>query len=297
MSEFFNYALNGALLGLLYALVAMGFVVIYRASKVFNFAQGEMLVSAPTWSGGRCSRAACRPWASAWRWPSLHRRCSSGWLIERMLLPPPGRRIGVLDGHGDHRPADPDPRPGAADLFGPQSRPFPIIFPLQPIIIGDVIISRAMLYGGALTILIGVFLSWFFNRTRVGLRMTAVAEDHQVAMSLGISVQRSIAFAWLLGAMLSTMGAMVHLSGRSINMLSSDIGMAALPVALLAGLESLAGLLLAGVVVGIVQGLASAYLDPIVGGAVGSVLPFVLMLLVLLIRPTGMFGWKTIERV
>lgn len=103
-----------------------------------------------------------------------------------------------------------------------------------------------MLYGGALTILIGVFLSWFFNRTRVGLRMTAVAEDHQVAMSLGISVQRSIAFAWLLGAMLSTMGAMVHLSGRSINMLSSDIGMAALPVALLAGLESLAGLLLAG---------------------------------------------------
>ena len=143
-------------------------------------------------------------------------------------------------------------------LFGPQSRPFPIIFPLQPIIVGDVIISRAMLYGGALTILIGVFLSWFFNRTRVGLRMTAVAEDHQVAMSLGISVQRSIAFAWLLGAMLSTMGAMVHLSGRSINMLSSDIGMAALPVALLAGLESLAGLLLAGVVVSIVQGLASA---------------------------------------
>ena len=82
-----------------------------------------------------------------------------------------------------------------------------------------------------------VFLSWFFNRTRVGLRMTAVAEDHRVAMSLGISVQRSIAFAWLLGAMLSTMGAMVHLSGRSINMLSSDIGlgMAALPVALLVG--------------------------------------------------------------
>mgnify|MGYP002723461773 FL=1 len=127
--------------------------------------------------------------------------------------------------------------------------------------------------------------------------MTAVAEDHQVAMSMGISVQRSIAFAWVLGSVLSTLGAIVHLSGRSINMMSSDIGLAALPVALLAGLESLAGLLIAGVLVGVIQGLASAYLDPLVGGALGSVFPFIIMLVVLLIRPTGMFGWKTIERV
>ena len=134
----------------------------------------------------------------------------------------------------------------------------------------------------------------FPNKTAL---MTAVAEDHQVAMSMGISVQRSIAFAWILGSILSTLGAMVHLSGRSINMLSSDIGLAALPVALLAGLESLAGLLLAGVLVGVIQGLASAYLDPLVGGAIGSVFPFIIMLLMLLIRPTGMFGWKTIERV
>jgi branched-chain amino acid transport system permease protein len=182
-------------------------------------------------------------------------------------------------------------------LFGPQVRAFPIIFPLEPIIIGDLIISRSMLYGGILTIVIGLGLSWFFNRTRAGLTMTAVAEDHQVAMSMGISVQRSIAFAWVLGAVLSTLGAMVHLSGRSISMMSSDIGLAALPVALLAGLESLAGLLLAGVLVGVIQGLASAYLDPLVGGALGSVFPFIIMLMVLLIRPTGMFGWKTIERV
>ena len=182
-------------------------------------------------------------------------------------------------------------------LFGPQVRVFPIIFPLEPIILGDIIVSRSMLYGGIITIVIGIGLSWFFNRTRAGLTMTAVAEDHQVAMSMGISVQRSIAFAWVLGAVLSTLGAMVHLSGRSINMMSSDIGMTALPVALLAGLESLAGLLLAGLLVGVIPALASAYLDPLVGGALGSVFPFIIMLVVLLIRPTGMFGWKTIERV
>src|SRR3546814_3145770 len=84
-------------------------------------------------------------------------------------------------------------------LFGPQVRPFPIIFPLQPVIIGDILIPRSLFVGGMITIVVGLGLSWFFNRTRPGLRMTAVAEDHQVAVSMGISVKRSVAFAWILG--------------------------------------------------------------------------------------------------
>ena len=141
-------------------------------------------------------------------------------------------------------------------------------------------------------------LSWFFNRTRAGLRMTAVAEDHQVALSMGISVKRSIAFAWVLGC--------AALDARRDDL--SERQVAQLPRARTSawprcrwrcwpGSNRSPALLLAGVIVGIVQGLATAYLDPIVGGAVGSVLPFVIMLLILLVRPTGMFGWKTIERV
>ena len=167
----------------------------------------------------------------------------------------------------------------------------------QPVMLGDIFIPRSLLYGGLITIATGFGLAWFFDKTRVGLRMTAVAEDHQVALSLGISVRASIAFAWILGAVLDTLGAVIYLSGKSLNFLASDIGLTALPVALLAGLESISGLLLAGIIVGVVQGLAIAYLDPWVGGAVGSILPFVIMLGILFIRPTGMFGWKTIERV
>ncbi|MFX5393203.1 branched-chain amino acid ABC transporter permease, partial [Acinetobacter baumannii] len=89
----------------------------------------------------------------------------------------------------------------------------------------------------------------------------------------------------------------IYLSGKSLNFLASDIGLSALPVALLAGFESIAGVLLAGLIVGAVQGLVTAYVDPVVGGAVGSVFPFVIMLVILFIRPTGMFGWRTIERV
>ena len=127
--------------------------------------------------------------------------------------------------------------------------------------------------------------------------MTAVAEDHQVALSMGISVKRSIAFAWVLGSLFSTLGAIIYLSGKSLNFLASDIGLSALPVALLAGFESIAGVLFAGLIVGVIQGLVTAYLDPVIGGAVGSVFPFVIMLVILFIRPTGMFGWQTIERV
>jgi len=294
MIEFLNYLINGALIGLLYALIAMGFVVIYRASKVFNFAQGELVVfggflvwwmvmelGLPMWVGLPLAFAAA---------------AAFGLLIERLFF---SRLVGesvfsmVMVTIGLLILI----RGVILVAFGPQVRPFPIVFPLAPIMVGDLLIPRSLFYGGLLTIVIGFGLSWFFNQTRAGLRMTAVAEDHQVAMSMGISVRGSVAFAWALGSVLSTLGAIVYLSGKSLNLLTSEIGMAALPVALLAGLESIGGLLLAGLLVGIVQGLAMAYLDPLVGGAVGSVLPFIIMLLVLLIRPTGMFGWKTIERV
>ena len=294
MIDFINYLINGALSGLLYALIAMGFVVIYRASKVFNFAQGELVVfggymvwwtiiqmGLPLWVGLPVA------FVSAAIFGFMIERIFFARLVGESVFSMVMVTIGLLILI----------RGVVLVLFGPQVRAFPIIFPLDPIIVGDLIVSRSMLYGGIMTIFIGVGLSWFFNRTRAGLTMTAVAEDHQVAMSMGISVQRSIVFAWVLGSVISTLGAIVHLSGRSINMMSSDIGLAALPVALLAGLESLAGLLIAGVLVGVIQGLASAYLDPLVGGALGSVFPFIIMLVVLLIRPTGMFGWKTIERV
>jgi branched-chain amino acid transport system permease protein len=294
MIDFVNYVINGMLIGLLYALIAMGFVVIYRASKVFNFAQGELVVfggflvwwmvmqlGLPMWLGLPMAFAAA---------------IAFGLLIERLFF---SRLVGeavfsmVMVTIGLLILI----RGVILVAFGPQVRPFPIVFPLEPIMIGELLISRSLYYGALLTIVIGFGLSWFFNKTRAGLRMTAVAEDHQVAMSMGISVRRSVAFAWALGSALSTLGAIVYLSGKSLNLLTSEIGMAALPVALLAGLESIGGLLLAGLLVGIVQALTMAYLDPLVGGAVGSVLPFIIMLLVLLFKPTGMFGWKTIERV
>lgn len=292
--DFVNYTINGALLGLLYSLIAMGFVVIYRASKVFNFAQGELVVL-----GG---------FLQWWMVISMGLPLPIGIPLAFLLSAVTGlliERIFFARLVGESVFAMVMVTIGLLVLlrgvvllaFGPQVRPFPIVFPLQPVVIADMLIPTNLLWGGVITVIAAIGMSWFFNRTRTGLKMTAVAEDHQVSLSMGISVKRSIAFAWVLGCMLSTLGALIFLSGKSLNFLASEIGFAALPVALLAGLESIGGLLLAGVIVGVIQGLATAYLDPVVGGAVGSVLPFVIMLLILLIRPTGLFGWRTIERV
>ena len=294
MVDLFNYMINGALIGLLYSLVGMGFVVIYRASKVFNFAQGELVVFGGflVWwlvmhLGMPLAIGIPLAFVGAALFGLLIERVFFARLVGESVFSMVMVTIGLLILI----------RGLILLIFGPAVRPFPIVFPLQPIIFGDILIPRSLLYGGILTVVTGLGLSWFFNRTRPGLKMTAVAEDHQVALSLGISVRASIAFAWMLGAVLSTLGAIIYLSGKSLNFLASDIGLIALPVVLLAGLESIGGLLIAGIIVGVIQGLAVAYLDPLVGGAVGSVLPFLIMLAILFIRPTGMFGWRTIERV
>jgi len=292
--DFLNYVINGALIGLLYALIAMGFVVIYRASKVFNFAQGELVILGGFIVWYTTFELGLNLWVAI---PlSLVASALAGYVIEKVFLT---KLIGesvfsmvmVTVGLLIFL------RGLILLVFGPAVRPFPIVFPLRPLFIGDILIPMNLLIGGGITIVCAVGLSWFFNKTRPGLRMTAVAEDHVVASSMGISVKNSIAAAWIIGAVLSTIGAIIFLSGKSLTFLASDIGFAALPVALFAGLESIGGLVLAGVIVGIAQGLATAYLDPIIGGSIGTVMPFIIMLGILLIRPTGLFGWRTIERV
>jgi branched-chain amino acid transport system permease protein len=140
-------------------------------------------------------------------------------------------------------------------------------------------------------------LNRFFTQTAAGLRLAAVAEDHVTALSLGISVKNATAVAWVLGVTLSLLAAAIYLSGKVLGLQAAEIGMRALPVALLGGLESVRGASLAGLIIGIGEALASKFLDPLTAGAASLIFPYVLMVLVLLFRPQGLFGWKKIERL
>jgi branched-chain amino acid transport system permease protein len=294
MSSFLTYTINGALTGLLYALIAMSFVIIYRSARVFNFAQGELIVVGAFLIWTYMAQFDLEWWIAI---PlALLSSLVLGLVVERLILRPLVGEdlfsfvmvtIGLLILI----------RGVVLVTWGPEVRFFPAILPAVAIRLGSIVIDQALLYGGALTVLIAVLASWFFNRTQAGLEMSAVAEDHETALSLGISVRRSIAVAWAISAMLSTVAAIVFLNGKGMTFLASDIGFAALPVALLAGLESIGGVVLGGVIVGVASGLAAYFLDPVFDGGVAAVFPFLIMVVILLVRPTGLFGWKTIERI
>ena len=294
MMDFLNYFANGVLLGQLYALLSLGFVVIYRASKVFNFAQGELMLlgAYSLWTlvlGLELPLYVALPLAFVMA--ALY-----GWLIERLFFE---RLIGesvfsmVMVTIGLVILI----RGVVLVVWGAGDRSFPAILPTTPIIVGDLILPTSLVIGAVITVIFTLGLSYFFNRTRVGLTLTAVAEEPTIALSLGISVHKAVVFAWMMGTAIATIGAIIFLSGRSLTVQTADVAFAALPVALLAGLESITGLMLAGVVVGVVQSLVAAYVDPMIGGSASSIVPFVFMLLILLVRPTGLFGWRHIERV
>ncbi len=294
MMDFLNYLANGVLLGQLYALLSLGFVVIYRASKVFNFAQGELMLlgAYSLWTlvlGLELPLYVALPLAFVMA--ALY-----GWVIERLFFE---RLIGesvfsmVMVTIGLVILI----RGVVLVVWGAGDRSFPAILPTTPIIVGDLILPTSLVIGAVITVIFTLGLSYFFNRTRVGLTLTAVAEEPTIALSLGISVHKAVVFAWMMGTAIATIGAIIFLSGRSLTVQTADVAFAALPVALLAGLESITGLMLAGAVVGVVQSLVAAYVDPLIGGSASSIVPFVFMLLILLVRPTGLFGWRHIERV
>ena len=294
MINLLYHVIIGALVGLLYALIAMGFVIIYRCAKVLNLAQGEIVMVGAflVWSFAHYFGLPL--------WLSLGLAflvsLVLGLVAERLIFRPlVGEElfalvmvtVGLLIFI----------RGFVLIIWSAEVHFFPIVFPMAGIKIGPFMLDRGLVIGGGITILLAAMVSWFFNHTRMGLEMTAVAEDHQIALSLGLTVRRSTAIAWAISGVLSTLAAIIFLSGKGMTFQVANIGLAALPVALFAGMESVGGLILAGLIIGISMGVAEHFLDPIFEGGVAAVFPFVIMIIVLLVRPSGLFGWRTIERV
>lgn len=294
MSNFLQAVASGVLTGLLYGLVALSFVVIYRAARIINLAQGEVLVvgAFTIWT---MTVAAGLPTLLG-SGLALLVAALIGLAVERLVFRPLIGRpmtvivlasvalIVVLRG-------------ATQIVFGPQSRPFPQVLPAGAFDLGPLHLNIALTIGAVLTLLLTEALHRFFRNTLAGLRLSAVAEDHLTALSMGISVRRSSAIAWALGAALSALAAVIYLSGAPLDVSVASIGLRALPVALLGGLESIRGATLAGVLVGIGESLAAAYLDRYTSGTMSQVFPFLVMILIMLVRPQGLFGWKVIERV
>jgi branched-chain amino acid transport system permease protein len=297
MSEDLDFAfaltLSGASIGLMYSLIALGFVLVYKATDAINFAQGEFVMLAGLIVVVVLGFEAPLVVAIV---VVLLAMIGFGFGLERVVLRPLlGRPVvavimatigvaAVLRGLGPV-------------IFGIETRALPLPIGDEPIVLGPATLPPIQVLGAVVAIAFFVAFSWFFKKSRMGVAMRAVADNQQVAQAMGINVERYFALAWAMAGIVSALGGIVWGGMLGVDVQLALVGLKVFPVVILGGLDSIGGALVGGLIVGIVESLAAGYLDPYVGGGTKDFAPYVLMILVLMIRPYGIFGRRQIERV
>ncbi len=290
--------ISGLMAGVMYALVALGFVLIFKASGVFNFAQGVMALFAGLTLVGLMEKFGLPPWAAIMGTVAV--MILLAWLIEFLVL----RRlvnqehiilfmatIGlayVLEGLGDI-------------LWGSDVKLLDIGLPQGAV---DWLLDSYNLYveklevAAAITAVIMVIvLAVFFQKTRIGRALRAVADDHQAALSVGISLRTIWVIVWSVSGIVALVAGIMWGSKSGVQFSLSLIALKALPVLMLGGFTSIPGAIIGGLIIGMGEKLAEVYLGPLVGGAIENWFAYMLALAFLLFRPQGLFGEKIIERI
>jgi branched-chain amino acid transport system permease protein len=286
---------NGIVVGSIYALVALGFVVIYKSSSILNFAQGEFLMLG-AYVCLAILGAAPVPFPVAFLL-TLGFSVALGLLLERVALRP---MIGepVLSVVMVTLGLASVLRAAVQSVYGTDIRPFPEVFAGGAFRLGPVAVTPAYAGSFVATLVLIALLSLFFKYSRAGVAMRATAFNQQVALSMGISVKRMFALAWAIAAVVSAIGGIFLGNMRGgVDGSVAFIGLKVIPVVILGGLDSLAGGVVAGLLMGVLQNTAAGYLDGCVGGGLKDVLPFVVLVLILMLKPHGLFGRARIERV
>ena len=297
MSYFFQIVVSGIVVGSIYALAALGLVLVYKSSRVANFAHGQIIAAGAFITFFLTVRLGVPIFFSFLA--SMLITFFLAMSVERIFL---RRLIGepiisvimvtiglasIFDGLIFLTP------------FGSENFSFPDFLPTESIVVGGVSISWTQLVGVIITfVLIGCF-SWFFKKSTVGISMRAVSDDQFGAMSVGISVPRVFALAWATaGLSAAAAGCIIgNITGLNFETLHA-FGIVVFPVVILGGLDSILGAVVAGIIMGLIQQFASGYLDGNFGlNGTGDVMPYIILLIILLFKPHGLFGVHEIERV
>ena len=292
--HFSQLVVTGLVIGSVYALVALGFVLIYKATSVINFAQGEFVLM-----GAYICLWVVVDMRVPFVWAFIITMAFSvvlGLLVERLMLRP---LIGepiitvimVTIGLATVLKS-------IVTLFwGTQIRVFPQIFSQEPLRFQGIVVSEVYLWTFGFALLFMAVFGAFFKYSRAGIAMRATADDQQVAQSMGISVKRIFAISWCIAAVVSAVGGMLIGNINGINITLADFGLKVFPAVILGGLDSIVGAIIGGLAIGILENLMGGYLDIYFGGGVKEVAPFVVLVVILMIKPYGLFGTVEIERV
>ena len=285
---------NGILIGLMYSLIALGFVLVYKATDAINFAQGEFVMLAGFIIAGMIVLAGAPFWVGVV--VALVGMVAFGFGLERIVLRPLiGRPIiaVIMATIGLATVLR-----GAAPLFfGAETRALPLPISDEPWVLGPISLPPGQVVGALLSLGFLAAFTWFFLKSRMGVAMRAVADNQQVAMAMGINVERYFAIAWGLAGIVSALGGLAWGALLGVDVHLALVGLKVFPVVILGGLDSILGAIVGGLIVGVVENLAAGYLDPLVGGGTKDFAPYLLMILMLMIRPYGIFGKQRIERI
>jgi branched-chain amino acid transport system permease protein len=292
-SFFVEVLIGGVAAGLMYSLVALGFVLIFKASGVFNFAQGVMVLFAALTLVGLIERGA--PVALALLL-TVGVMVLLALAIERVVLRPLVNQehiilfmatIGLnffLEGFGEM-------------LWGANVKRLDVGIPDTSFKIGSVLVNRLELTAAITAAVLVTALALFFQRTGIGRALRAVADDHQAALAIGIPLQQIWAIVWAVAGAVALVAGLLWGARNGVQYALTFVALKALPVLILGGFDSIPGAIVGGLIIGASEKLAEVYLGPYVGGGIEGWFPYVLALAFLLVRPEGLFGEKIIRRV
>ena len=309
MAFFLEVFIGGLMAGMLYSLIALGFVLIYKASGVFNFAQGAMVLFAAL------AMARFSEWIPALLGiesklvgnvlgflAAMLVMIAMAWLIERLVLSHLVNQEGItllmatlgiayfLDGFGQ-------------TIFGSSIYKIDVGMPKEPLFLfdkvfeGGVLISQEDLVAAGIAAALVVLLALFFQKTSTGRALRAVADDHQAAQSIGIPLNHIWVIVWSVAGFAALVAGVIWGSKQGVQFSLSVLALKALPVVILGGLTSVPGAIIGGLIIGLGEKLSEVYLGPKLGGGIEIWFAYVLALLFLLVRPQGLFGEKIIDRV
>jgi branched-chain amino acid transport system permease protein len=309
MAFFLETLLGGLMAGMLYSLVALGFVLIFKASGVFNFAQGAMVLFAAL------AMARFSEWMPLWLdvnnlflsnliafVMAVAVMFAVAWIIERLVLRHLVNQEGAtllmatlgityfMEGLGQA-------------LFGSDVYKIDIGMPKEPIFVlesffeGGVLVNKEDVIAAVIAASLVAALSIFFQKTSTGRALRAVADDHQAAQSIGIPLNRIWVIVWCVAGIVALVSGMIWGSKLGVQFSLTTIALRALPVVILGGLTSVPGAIIGGLIIGVGEKLSEVYLGPFVGGGIEIWFAYVLALIFLLFRPQGLYGEKIIDRV
>lgn len=293
MQFFLEVLIGGLLAGVMYSLVALGFVLIYKASGVFNFAQGAMVLFAAL-TFVSIQEMGVNFWLTLLITLAIMALVGMGierFVMRKLVNQPPislfMATIGIaffLEGL-------------AQAVWGTGVHGLELGIPDEPFEVGGVFISQFDVFAAATAALLVTVLAIFFNKTRIGRALRAVADDHQAALSVGIPLKQIWAIVWATAGFVALVAGLLWGSRMGVQFALTLITLKALPVLIIGGFTSIPGAIIGGLIVGASEKLAEVYIGPFVGGGIENFFPYMLALFVLLIRPQGLFGEIHIERV